>query len=232
MRTIGLIGGMSWESTAAYYRLLNTEAQRRLGSLHSARLVIHSFDFARIEAMQSAGEWDQLGCVLAAAARGLEAAGAELVLICANTMHLVADAVAAAVSVPLLHIADATGAAVRARGMETVGLMGTTYTMEMPFYSERLETRFGLKVLVPGEEERNRINHIIYDELVRGVFSDASRAVLLEVIDGLRTRGGEGVLLACTELPLLVRAEHTDVPLFDTMELHATGALDWALAQQ
>jgi aspartate racemase len=229
MAMIGLIGGMSWESTAAYYRILNTEAQRRLGSLHSASVLIHSFDFARIEGMQAAGEWDELGRILGAAARGLEAAGAGLLLICANTMHLVADEVAAAVSVPLLHIADAVGTAVRGRGLQTVGLLGTKYTMEMPFYSDRLTSGFGLETIVPAEGARVQVNEIIYDELVRGVFADSSRTVLLQIINGLRDRGAQGVLLACTELPLLVRPEHTDIPVFDTMELHAMSALDWAL---
>ncbi|MFF8646046.1 aspartate/glutamate racemase family protein [Streptomyces sp. NPDC015345] len=229
MKTIGLIGGMSWESSAEYYRLLNELVRERLGGLHSARCVLHSVDFAEIERLQVAGEWERAGDVLAAAGKGLEAAGAELVLICTNTMHKVAGQVADAISVPLLHLGDATAEAVRAAGLRTVGLLGTAFTMEQDFYRERLAGH-GLEVLVPDEAGRAVVHRVIYEELCLGVVRDESRVAYQEVIAGLVRRGAEGVILGCTEIELLIRQEHSAVPVFPTTRLHAQAAVEAALA--
>ncbi|MEV6553111.1 aspartate/glutamate racemase family protein [Streptomyces sp. NPDC051597] len=229
MRTIGLIGGMSWESSAEYYRLLNELVRERLGGLHSARCVLHSVDFAGIEELQRAGEWERAGEVLAAAAKGLEAAGADLVLICTNTMHKVADQVAAAVSVPLLHLGDATARAVRARGVRRVGLLGTAFTMEQDFYRDRLRAH-GLDVLTPGAEDRALVHRVIYEELCLGVVREESRDAYRDVIARLVARGAEGVVLGCTEIELLIRQEHSPVPVFPTTRLHAEAAVSAALA--
>ncbi|MET9545536.1 aspartate/glutamate racemase family protein [Streptomyces sp. NPDC006627] len=229
MKTIGLIGGMSWESSAEYYRLLNELVRERLGGLHSARCVLHSVDFAEIERLQVAGEWERAGDVLAAAGKGLEAAGAELVLICTNTMHKVAGQVADAISVPLLHLGDATAEAVRAAGLRTVGLLGTAFTMEEDFYRERLAGH-GLEVLVPDEVGRAVVHRVIYEELCLGVVREESRVAYQEVIGGLVRRGAEGVILGCTEIELLIRQEHSPVPVFPTTRLHAQAAVEAALA--
>ncbi|MBV6700663.1 aspartate/glutamate racemase family protein [Kitasatospora aureofaciens] len=228
MRTIGLIGGMSWESTAEYYRLLNELTRDRLGGLHSAQLVLYSVDFATIERLQSEGRWTEAGDILAAAARSLEAAGAELLLICTNTMHKVADQVAAAVSVPLLHLADATASAVRAAGLRRVGLLGTAFTMEQDFYRGRLASG-GLDVLVPGAESRALVHRVIYEELCVGVVREESRAAYRRVIEELVAAGAEGIVLGCTEIELLVRPEDSPVPVFPTARLHAEATLDAAL---
>lgn len=228
MRTIGLIGGMSWESSAEYYRLLNELVRERLGGLHSARCVLHSVDFAEIEEFQRAGEWERAGDVLAGAAKGLEAAGADLVLICTNTMHKVADQVAAAVSVPLLHLGDATAEAVRARGVRRVGLLGTAFTMEQDFYRDRLRSH-GLEVVTPEAEDRALVHRVIYEELCLGVVRDESRAAYQEVIARLVAEGAEGVVLGCTEIELLIRQEHSPVPVFPTTRLHAEAAVTAAL---
>ena len=228
MKTIGLIGGMSWESTIPYYRLINEAVRERLGGLHSARLVLHSVDFAEIEQLQRAGEWDATGAILAQAARGLEAAGAELLLIGANTMHKVAPAVAATVRIPLLHVADATAAAVKAAGLDTVGLLGTRFTMEQTFYVERLQ-QHGLTVIVPEADARALVHRVIYEELCRGRILDASRAAYREVMAALVAQGAQGIVLGCTEIALLVDAGDASVPLFDTTRLHAIAAVDWAL---
>ncbi|MEV8114890.1 aspartate/glutamate racemase family protein [Streptomyces xiamenensis] len=229
MKVIGLIGGMSWESTAEYYRLLNTLTRDRLGGLHSARCVLYSVDFAEIERLQVQGRWEEAGEILADAARALERAGAELVLICTNTMHKVADQVAAAVSVPLLHLADATAVAVRAAGVRTVGLLGTAFTMEQDFYRGRLEAG-GLAVLVPGADERAVVHRVIYEELCLGVVRDASREEFQRVIGRLVERGAEGVILGCTEIELLIGERHSPVPVFPTTRLHVEAALRAALA--
>ncbi|MCU4745897.1 MULTISPECIES: aspartate/glutamate racemase family protein [unclassified Streptomyces] len=229
MKVIGLIGGMSWESTAEYYRLLNTLTRDRLGGLHSARCVLYSVDFAEIERLQVQGRWEEAGEILADAARALERAGAEMVLICTNTMHKVADQVAAAVSVPLLHLADATAVAVRAAGVRTVGLLGTAFTMEQDFYRGRLEAG-GLAVLVPGADERAVVHRIIYEELCLGVVRDASREEFQRVIGRLVERGAEGVILGCTEIELLIGERHSPVPVFPTTRLHVEAALRAALA--
>lgn len=229
MRTIGLIGGMSWESSAEYYRLLNELVRDRLGGLHSARCVLHSVDFAEIEQLQTAGEWERAGEILAAAARGLEAAGAELLLICTNTMHKVAGQVEAAVRVPLLHLADATADAVKARGLTRVGLLGTAFTMEQDFYRERLAGH-GLEVLTPDAEGRALVHRVIYDELCLGVVQDESRARYQDVIGELVGAGAEGVVLGCTEIELLIGPGDSPVPVFPTTTLHARAAVEAALA--
>ncbi|MEU6122864.1 aspartate/glutamate racemase family protein [Streptomyces sp. NPDC047123] len=229
MRTIGLIGGMSWESSAEYYRLVNTFVRERLGGLHSARCVLYSVDFAEIERLQVAGEWERAGDVLAGAARGLEAAGAELVLICTNTMHKVAAQVADAVSVPLLHLGDATAGAVRAAGVRRVGLLGTAFTMEQDFYRDRLAGH-GLDVLVPDAAGRAVVHRVIYEELCLGVVREASRDAYRDVIGELVRRGAEGVILGCTEIELLIGQEHSPVPVFPTTRLHARAAVEAALA--
>ncbi|GGV23692.1 aspartate racemase [Kitasatospora herbaricolor] len=229
MKTIGLLGGMSWESTAEYYRLLNVLTRERLGGLHSAKCVLHSVDFAEIEALQSAGQWERAGEVLAEAARSLEAAGADLLLICTNTMHKVAGQVAAAVSVPLLHLADTTAAAVLAAGLGKVGLLGTAFTMEQEFYRDRLASH-GLDVLVPGATGRAEVHRVIYQELCLGIVREESRDAYRAVIADLVAAGAEGIVLGCTEIELLIGPEHSPVPVFATTSLHARAAVDAALA--
>ncbi|MFB7908665.1 aspartate/glutamate racemase family protein [Kitasatospora sp. NPDC056076] len=231
MKTLGLIGGMSWESTAEYYRTLNELTRDRLGGLHSARLVLHSVDFADIERLQAAGRWEDAGAILADAARGLEAAGADLLLICTNTMHKVADQVAEAVSIPLLHLADATADAVHAAGLRRVGLLGTAFTMEQDFYRGRL-TANGLDVLVPGPESRALVHRVIYQELCLGLVHEESRAAYRRVIADLVAAGAEGIILGCTEIELLVHPEDSPVPLFPTARLHAEAAVTAALADE
>ncbi|MET7713582.1 aspartate/glutamate racemase family protein [Streptomyces sp. NPDC005407] len=228
MKTIGLIGGMSWESSAEYYRLLNELVRERLGGLHSAKCLLHSLDFAEIEELQVAGEWQRAGEILAEAARGLQAAGADLLLICTNTMHKVAGQVEAAVSVPLLHLADATAGAVRAAGIRRVGLLGTAFTMEQAFYRDRLAWH-GLDVLTPDGEGRALVHRVIYEELCLGVVREESRAAYQDVIGKLVAAGAEGVVLGCTEIELLIRDEDSPVPLFPTTRLHAEAAVDAAL---
>lgn len=228
MKTIGIIGGMSWESTQSYYRLLNQGVKARLGGLHSAQICLYSLDFAPIEQLQAEGRWEAAGEVLAAAARRVEAAGAEGLLIATNTMHRVADQVAAAVSIPLLHIADATATRLQADGVNCVGLLGTRFTMEQPFYRERLEQQ-GIEVLIPTDRQREEVHRIIYDELCQGRIEADSRQRYLQVIADLHLRGVDGVILGCTEIALLVGPEHTNVPLYDTTAIHAEAAVEWAL---
>lgn len=229
MRTIGLIGGMSWESSAEYYRLINEAVKGRLGGLHSARSVMLTVDFAEIEAMQQAGRWDAAGEALADAARSLERAGAECLVLCTNTMHKVADAITAAAQIPLIHIADATAAPIRARGLRRVGLLGTRFTMEEAFYRDRLAARHGLEVLVPDADDRALVNQVIYGELCLGIIEDGSRARYREIIARLVARGAEAVILGCTEITLLVSQADSAVPLFDTTRLHALAAVEFAL---
>ncbi|MFD0402887.1 aspartate/glutamate racemase family protein [Kitasatospora sp. NPDC127121] len=228
MKTLGLIGGMSWESTAEYYRLLNELTRDRLGGLHSAPLVLYSVDFAAIERLQADGRWTEAGELLAGAARSLEAAGAELLLICTNTMHKVADQVTAATPVPLLHLADATADAVRAAGLHRIGLLGTAFTMEQDFYRGRLAAH-GLDVLVPGPDSRALVHQVIYQELCLGLVREESRAAYRRVIDELVAAGAQGIVLGCTEIELLVRPEDSPVPTFPTTRLHAEAAITAAL---
>jgi aspartate racemase len=229
MKTIGLLGGMSWESTALYYRLINEGVSRRLGGLHSARIVLVSVDFEEIEAMQRAGDWDAAGAALTAAARRVEAGGADFLLICTNTMHKVAPQVQAAIDIPLLHIADATAARIKDAGIETIGLLGTKFTMEEDFYRGRLVDQHGLNVLVPPKPDRDLVHAIIYDELCLGQVKDASRDVYLRIMEDLRSRGAEGVIEGCTEIVMLVQQNHTEIPLFDTTSIHAEAAVAAAL---
>ncbi len=223
MKVIGLIGGMSWESTVTYYEVINQTVAEELGGLHSARIVLYSVDFDEIERCQSSGNWERSAEILSDAARALERAGADLLLICTNTMHKVADEVAAAVSIPLLHIAGMTADELDRAGVTAVGLLGTRYTMEQDFYTGVLERR-GFTVLTPGEEDRALVNRVIFDELCRGDIRDESRAAFLRIIDDLAARGAQGVILGCTEIGLLVHPDDTDVPLFDTTLIHARGA--------
>ena len=228
-RVIGMLGGMSWESSAEYYRLANEMVRDRLGGLHSARVVLASVDFAEIEALQVSGGWERAGTILAEAAAGLESAGAELLVICTNTMHKVADQVQAAVSIPLLHLADVTAAAVHAAGLRTVGLLATGFTMEQAFYRDRLAGH-GLTVLVPEAGDRADVHRIIYDELCLGVLREESRETYRQVIGRLVAGGAEGIILGCTEIELLVGAADSPVPVFPTTRLHVEAAVDAALA--
>ena len=229
MRTIGLIGGMSWESTAHYYRLINEGVRDRLGGTHSARIAMVSVDFAHIEALQHAGDWAALADAMADAARAVERGGADFLLLCTNTMHKCADAIDAAVSIPLVHIVDPTATAIRDTGARRIGLLGTAFTMEQDFYRARLES-FGLEVVVPDAADRATVHRIIYEELVKGVIDDASRAAYRSIIARLVERGVEAIVLGCTEIMLLVEAGDSAVPLFDTTSLHAAAAVDRALA--
>ena len=229
MRRIGLLGGMSWESTALYYRLVNEEVRDRLGGFHSARLVMASVDFAEVEAMQVAGDWAAAGALLASEAQALESAGAECLVLCTNTMHRVADAIEAAVGIPLLHLADVTADAVRGAGLDRVALLGTRFTMEQPFYADRLRSH-GLEVLVPDEADRRLVHDVIYDELVLGVVRAESRAAYVDGVRRLVDRGAGGVVLGCTEIELLIGARDVPVPLFATTRLHALAAVDFALS--
>jgi aspartate racemase len=228
MKTIGLLGGMSWESTAEYYRIANETVRERLGGFHSARLIVDSVDFADIEELQRAGRWHDAGMLLAARAAALETAGAEVILLCTNTMHLVAADIEAAVTVPLLHIADATAAAVARAGVTTVALLGTAFTMRRPFLRERLSSH-GLTVLVPDERDIDAVHGVIYAELVHGVVTDESRALFRGVIDRLVARGAEGIILGCTEIELLVGEADSAVPVFPTTRIHIVAAVDAAL---
>ncbi len=229
MKTIGLIGGMSWESTVPYYRQINETVKNRLGGLHSAKVILFSIDFHEIEQLQHAGEWDKAGEVLARAAASLERAGAEGLVICTNTMHKVAGQIQAAATIPLLHIADPTAVAIKAAGLNTVGLLGTRFTMEQDFYRLRLERDHGLGVLIPEEGDRALVHGVIYDELCLGLVSEESRQAYIDVIHRLVSRGAQAIILGCTEISLLIRPEDTQIPLFDTTAIHATAAAEWAL---
>jgi aspartate racemase len=229
MKTIGLIGGMSWESTVPYYRAINETIKERLGGLHSAKLVLVSVDFAEIEHLQKAGDWATAGQLLAAAAQSLERAGADFVVLCTNTMHKVAPAIEAAVSIPLLHIADPTAQAIRQAGFTTVGLLGTRFTMEQAFYKDRLSEQHGLRVLVPPSDARDTVHRIIYEELCLGQVCDDSRHAYRAVMAELVAQGAQAIILGCTEISLLVGAADASVPLFDTTAIHARSAALQAL---
>lgn len=229
MKTIGMLGGMSWESTASYYKALNTGVKEKLGGLHSAKISLFSVDFDEIEKLQHAGQWSETADILARAAQSVEAGGADFLLICTNTMHKVAPEIEAAINIPLLHIADATAEKLIADGVKTVGLLGTRFTMEQDFYKGRLEEKYGIEVLVPDEQQRQTVHDVIYNELCLGEINDHSRAEYLSIIASLKSRGAEAVILGCTEIALLVQQSHTDVPLFDTTQIHAEGAVELAL---
>ncbi|MGB0677939.1 MAG: aspartate/glutamate racemase family protein [Ilumatobacteraceae bacterium] len=232
MKRIGLIGGMSWESSIEYERIINEEVRTRLGGTHSADLIIRSFDFAVIEDLQASGDWRRAGELLAGAARDLEHCGAEILVLCTNTMHRLAADIIDAVSVPLLHIADATAADIHRCGVRTVGLLGTKYTMEAEFYAGRLASQHGLDVRTPNETARNEVHRIIYDELVQGVIDDDSRQTYIDIASELIDGGVEGIIAGCTEIELLLRSDDLNVPYFPTTWLHATAAVDLALASQ
>ena len=229
MRTIGLLGGMSWESTATYYRLINETVRERLGALHSAELVLYSVDFEPLERMQHRGDWVGAARVLARAASGVEAAGAAVLVLCTNTMHKLAPQIELAIGIPLLHIADAAAGEIREAGISTVGLLGTSFTMAQEFYRGRLVERHGIEVLIPDERERETVHRVIYDELCAGEIRDDSRAEYVKIIEGLAARGAEAVVLGCTEIPLLVRPADSPIPIFDTTAIHARRAVEWAL---
>jgi len=229
MKTIGLIGGMSWESTLPYYRQLNEAVKQQLGGLHSAKCILYSVDFYDIERLQQAGDWDAAGAVLVDAARSLEAAGADFLLLCTNTMHKVAAHIEAAVAIPLLHIADATAVAIKQAGCNRVGLLGTKFTMEQPFYRERLSEQHGIEVVLPNEAERESLHQIIYQELCQGIINPESKQVVRKMMAGLAWQGVDGIILGCTEIGLLVGKADAAVPLFDTTLIHANAAVDFAL---
>ena len=229
MKTIGLLGGMSWESTVGYYRAINEGIKREKGGLHSAKVALVSLDFAPIEIMQQQGDWDGMANILARGAGEVTAAGADCLLICTNTMHRVADTVQDNIDIPLLHIADATAEALKREGIRRVGLLGTAFTMEQSFYAGRLTTQHGLDVLIPNAAQRELVHRVIYEELCLGTLNDASRDAYLEIIQALSDRGAGGVILGCTEIGLLVKPEDTATPLFDTTAIHAEAAVRFAL---
>ncbi|MBM6582269.1 aspartate/glutamate racemase family protein [Microvirga sp. BT689] len=229
MQTIGLIGGMSWESSAEYYRIINQEVNRRLGGVHSAQCLMWSVDFDAIKRLQHDGEWDRLAEAMQEAALRLERGGASFIVLCTNTMHRLADAISSAVSIPLLHIADPTAEKIKAAGLRRVGLLGTAFTMEQDFYKGRLRGSHGLDVIVPDEDDRRIVHEIIYKELVLGHARPDSRQAYREIIARLIERGAQAVILGCTEIMLLVSEEDSAVPLFDTTTIHAVAAVDWAL---
>lgn len=230
MKTLGLIGGMSWASTISYYRSINERIGERLGGLHSARLLLYSMDFHEIEQLQHAGQWHEAGELLADAALRLQAGGADGLVLCTNTMHKVAPQIEAVASIPLLHIADPTALAIKAAGLGKVALLGTRFTMEQDFYRARLQEKHGLQVLIPEAEDRETVHRIIYDELCHDQVLPASRTAYLDVIDRLMQQGAQGIILGCTEIALLIRPQDVSLPLFDTAHLHAVHAADWALA--
>jgi aspartate racemase len=231
MKTIGLLGGMSWESSIEYYRIINQTVQQRLGGLHSARSIMYSVEFAEIEHLQHSGQWQEAAAILGAAAQSLERAGAELLVICTNTMHKLADDIQQQISIPLLHIAAATAQSIQAQQLDTVGLLGTRFTMEEDFYIGVLREQYGLHVLIPPPAEREIVHRVIYNELCVGTIHEPSRAAYREIIAHLVEQGAQGIILGCTEIGLLVHAEDSPVPLFDTTVLHAQAAVDAALAE-
>jgi len=232
MKTIGLIGGMSWESSLEYYRIINEGIKAQQGGLHSAKCILLSVDFAEVEALQREGDWAQAGRMMAAAARSLQAGGADCVLLCTNTMHISADEIEAAIQIPFLHIADATAWVVKAAGIQTIGLLGTRFTMEKDFYRGRLEQNFGLQVIIPEEKDREVVHHVIYDELVLGTIRAESRQQYARIIERMVKQGAQGIILGCTEIGLLVHQEDSPVPLFDTTRIHADVAVQFALGHE
>lgn len=231
MKTMGLIGGISWESSIKYYRITNQLVRERLGGHHSAKSIMYSFDFAEIEALQREGDWAEATRMMINAAIWLQKANADFVVICANTMHRMAEEVEAAIAIPLLHIADATAQAVKEEGITKVGLLGTRFVMEEDFYRQRLEEKYGLQVLVPDTKGREIVDRVIFDELVQGMILPASKQAYVEIINELVEEGAEGIVLGCTEIGLLVKEEDVDVPAFDTTVIHATAAVDYAMGE-
>jgi aspartate racemase len=229
MKTIGLIGGMSWESSIEYYRIINQAIRAELGGVHSGKIVMVSLDFAEIEILQNQGKWDEATRILVDAGSVIEKAGADFLLICTNTMHLMADEVQAGIDIPLLHIADATARSIKTRDLIDVGLLGTRFTMEKEFYRGHLKDKHQLNVLIPDQDDRETIHRIIYEELVKGVINEASREKYQGIISDLIDKGAQGIILACTEIGLLIKQEDIPTPVFDTMEIHALAAVDAAL---
>lgn len=229
MKTIGLIGGMSWESTADYYKILNQEVKNRLGEPHSAEIIMYSVDFAEIEKLQAAGKWEELSARMIEIASKLEKAGADLLLICANTMHKLAPEVQQNINIPLLHIADAAAEEIKRKAYKKVGLLGTKYTMEGQFYKNRIENNYDLDVIIPESSARDYIHKIIYQELVSGILKDESREEFKRIIEKLKEQGAEGIILGCTEIPLLIKEEDSSLPIFNTTRLHAEAAVEIAL---
>ena len=229
MKTMGLIGGMSWESTVQYYQIINRTVNRRLGGFHSAKCVLYSVDFAEVELLQHQGKWEDATRLMIEAARSVERAGADFLVICTNTMHKMADDVQKQIHIPILHIADATAEKVKEQAIKTVGLLGTRFTMEEDFYRGRLHAKHGLDVLTPVAEEREVVHRIIFEELCAGIIKPSSQTIYLEVIEGLIREGAQGIILGCTEIGLLVKQEHCRIPLFDTTVIHAEAAVDYAL---
>lgn len=229
MKTIGLIGGMSWESTVGYYREINEQVRKSLGGLHSAKLVLHSVDFDPIEKLQHSGDWAGTAEILIKAAQSVESAGADFVLLCTNTMHKVATEIQQSITIPLLHIADATAEVLVKDGVKKVGLLGTAFTMEQAFYKGRLTEEYGLEVVVPGDADRKRVHEIIYNELCLGRIHDSSRQEYLRIVNDLAGAGVDAVILGCTEIGMLINQSHTHVPLYDTTSIHAAKAVEWAI---
>ena len=229
MKTIGLIGGMSWESTASYYKALNEGVKSELGGLHSAKIILYSVDFAEIESLQHKGAWDETAVMLSDAAKVVEAGGADFLMICTNTMHKVAPQIQASINIPILHIADATAELLVTDGVKKVGLLGTRFTMEQDFYKSRLVENYGIEVLVPNDTDRTIVHDVIYEELCLGVVNDNSREQYVRIIDELFKQGAEAVILGCTEIALLIQPEHTEVPLYDTTEIHALQGVKLAI---
>ncbi len=229
MKTIGLIGGMSWESSIEYYRIINEAVRERLGGLHSAKCIMHSVEFEEIRALQEKGDWAALADHMADSALRLRAAGADFVVICTNTMHIMADEVQKRAGVEVLHIADATGQEIKARGLKKVGLLGTKFTMEKDFYKKRLEEKYGIEAIIPEEKDREEVHCIIFGELCAGVIEPASRERLKKIIEGLAARGAQGVVLGCTEIPLIISQKDASIPVFDTTRIHATAAVKCAM---
>jgi aspartate racemase len=229
MKTIGMLGGMSWESTASYYKAINEGVKSKLGGLHSAKICLYSVNFNVIEQLQHEGKWCETAQILSNAAKSIEAGGADFLLICTNTMHKVAPEIDAAISIPILHIADATAEQLITDGVKRVGLLGTRFTMEQAFYKKRLVDQFGIDVVVPDSNDRKVIHDIIYDELCQGVITSESREKYLNIVDKLQKQGAEAVVLGCTEIALLIQQEHTQIPLYDTAEIHATRAVELAI---
>ena len=232
MKTIGLLGGMSWESTELYYRWINEGIKQQLGGLHSARIAMVSVDFEEIEKLQHNNQWDEAGAVLAKAAQQVEAAGADFLLICTNTMHKVAPHIERAINIPILHLADATAERIKAQGMKTVGLLGTNFTMEQAFYKGRLEDKHGLNVIVPSASDRQLVHRVIYDELCLGIVKEESRQAYLRIMQQMHEEGAEGIIEGCTEIVMLVQQKHTEIPLFDTTAIHAEAAVAKALSRE
>ena len=230
MKTIGMIGGMSWESSKIYYQHLNEMVRNQLGGSHSAKAILTSVDFNEIERYTFSDDWDKIGNLMGVHAKKLETAGSDVVLLCTNTIHLVSNFITDAIAVPFLHIAQATGEAIKAKGMTKVALLGTKFTMENDFYTKILTEDFGLEVIIPEEEDRDTLHSIIYNQLVKGVFTEESKVLCLEIIKRMEQKGAEGAILGCTELPLLIPAEEASIPTFDTTKIHAQKAVEFALS--